>query len=95
MGVVFQLSQSENIVKYRRFAAMIATSTIIMFGLMYLNTYVLQHVRFSETRLYMAVLMGAVMAIVMMLFMLKMYENKRANMAILAGSVVVFAVSLS
>jgi hypothetical protein len=81
-------------VKYRRFAAMIATSTIIMFGLMYLNTYVLQHVRFSETRLYMALLMGAVMAIVMMLFMLKMYENKRANMAILAGSVVVFAVSL-
>jgi FlaA1/EpsC-like NDP-sugar epimerase len=81
-------------VKYRRFAAMIATSTIIMFGLMYLNTYVVQHVRFSETRLYMALLMGAVMAIVMMLFMLKMYENKRANMAILAGSVVVFAVSL-
>jgi FlaA1/EpsC-like NDP-sugar epimerase len=92
--VVIRLSQSEDIVKYRRFAAMIATSTIIMFGLMYLNTYVLQHVRFSETRLYMALLMGAVMAIVMMLFMLKMYENKRANMAILAGSVVVFAVSL-
>ncbi|MBR7618754.1 DUF305 domain-containing protein [Phenylobacterium sp. 20VBR1] len=73
---------------------MIATSTIIMFGLMYLNTFMLQHVRFSETRLYMALLMGAVMAIVMMLFMLKMYENKRANMAILAGSVVVFAISL-
>ncbi|WP_347340354.1 DUF305 domain-containing protein [Phenylobacterium glaciei] len=80
--------------KYGRFAAMIATSTIIMFGLMYLNTFMLQHVRFSETRLYMALLMGAVMAIVMMLFMLKMYENKRANMAILAGSVVVFAISL-
>ena len=80
--------------KYRRFAAMIVTSTIIMFGLMSLNTYVVQHVRFSETRLYMALLMGAVMAVVMMLFMLKMYENRRANMAILAGSIVVFAVSL-
>lgn len=92
--MAIQLSQSVDIVKYRHFAAMIATSTIIMFGLMYLNTYVLQHVRFSETRLYMALLMGAVMAIIMMLFMLKMYENERANMAILAGSVVVFAISM-
>lgn len=79
---------------YRRFAAMIATSTVVMFGLMYLNTYAVQHVRFSETRLYMAFLMGAVMAVIMLLFMLKMYENKRANLAILVGGVAVFALSL-
>jgi hypothetical protein len=36
---------------YRRFAAMIAVSTLVMYGLMYLNTYQLEHVRFSETRL--------------------------------------------
>lgn len=35
---------------YRRFAAMIATSTVVMFVLMYLNTYALSHVEFSQTR---------------------------------------------
>lgn len=79
---------------YARFGAMIATSTVVMFGLMYLNTYALEHARFSETRLYMAMLMGAVMAALMLLFMLKMYRNRRANIAILAGAVVVFAGSL-
>jgi hypothetical protein len=81
-------------VGYGRFAAMIATSTVVMFALMYFNTYALEHVRFSETRLYMAVLMGAAMALVMLGFMFGMYENKRLNVAILAGSAVVFALSL-
>ncbi len=80
--------------KYLKFGAMIATSTVVMFILMYLNTYSLDHVFFSETRLYMAFVMGASMAVVMLLFMLKMYEKKSANTAILIGSVVVFALSL-
>ncbi len=79
---------------YSRFAAMIVTATVIMFGLMYLNTYAMDHVWFSETRAWMALLMGAVMAIVMLLFMMDMYRNRAANIAILAGSVVVFAASL-
>ena len=80
--------------KYRKFGAMIATSTVVMLILMYLNTYSLDHVFFSETRLYMAFVMGATMAIVMLLFMLKMYENQSANVAILVGSVAIFALSL-
>lgn len=79
---------------YKRFAAMIAVSTIVMFGLMYLNTYALEHVLFSETRLYMALLMGAAMAVVMLLFMFGMYPDKRVNFAILAGAAVVFGASL-
>ena len=79
---------------YTKFAAMIATSTIVMFGLMYLNTYALGHVWFSETRLFMALLMGATMAIVMLGFMLNMYRNTRMNLAIFAGGLVVFAGSL-
>ena len=43
---------------YARFGAMIATSTIVMLGLMYLNTLQLDHVFFSETRTYMAIVMG-------------------------------------
>lgn len=80
--------------KYLRFAAMIATSTVVMFGLMYLNTYALDHVFFSETRAYMALYMGAAMAIIMLLFMLAMYQNTALNAGILIGSVVVFALAL-
>ena len=61
---------------YLRFSLMIATSTVVMFGLMYLNTYALDHVFFSQTRMWMALLMGAVMAIVMMAFMFAMYKNQ-------------------
>ena len=79
---------------YARFFLMIGTSTVVMFVLMYLNTYLLGHVFFSETRAWMAVLMGATMAFVMLAFMLSMYTNKALNAAIFLGSIVVFALSL-
>ena len=79
---------------YWRFFAMIITSTIVMLGLMYLNTYALDHVFFIETRTYMAIYMGAVMAIIMLAFMLGMYSNKTANISIFVGSALVFAISL-
>jgi uncharacterized protein (DUF305 family) len=79
---------------YGRFAAMIATSTIMMFGLMYLNTYALDHVEFSQTRMWIALYMGAVMTVIMLGFMWGMYKNRRANIVILAGSAVVFALAL-
>ena len=79
---------------YLRFAAMIASSTVVMFGLMYLNTYSLDHVAFSQTRTWMALLMGATMAIIMMGFMFPMYERKAANVAIMAAAVIVAAGSL-
>ncbi len=79
---------------YGRFAAMIATSTVVMFGLMYLNTYQLDHVYFSQTRAWMALYMGAVMAVIMLAFMLGMYANRRVNTAIFLGSAVVFALAL-
>lgn len=80
--------------KYLRFGAMIATSTVVMFGLMYLNSYALDHVFFSETRAYMALVMGATMAVVMLLFMLGMYDNRKLNAGIVAGSAVIFAGAL-
>ena len=61
---------------YARFAAMIGTSTIVMFGLMYLNTYQLDHVFFSETRTYMALIVGATMAVIMLTFMLSMHPSR-------------------
>ncbi|MEO7055380.1 MAG: DUF305 domain-containing protein [Caldimonas sp.] len=80
--------------KYSRFLTMIATSTVVMFGLMYLNTYQLDHVYFSETRAFMALVMGATMAVIMLGFMLAMYQDKRANIAIVVVSAAVFALSL-
>lgn len=79
---------------YLKFAAMIATSTAAMFGLMYLNTYAADHVFFSETRVYMALVMGAVMAIIMLAFMLGMYKKPALNLAIFGGSAIVFALAL-
>lgn len=80
--------------EYLKFGAMIATSTVVMFGLMYLNTYALDHIFFSETRAYMALVMGATMAIIMLGFMLAMYTDRRMNLAILGGSAVVFILAL-
>lgn len=79
---------------YARFGAMIATSTVIMLGVMYLNTHQIDHVFFSETRAYMALLMAATMTVVMLTFMWKMYTDTRMNIGILAGSVVVFVLAL-
>ena len=79
---------------YGRFFAMIATSTLVMFGLMYLNVWALDHVFFSQTRAWMALVMGAAMAIVMLGFMLGMYKKRTLNIAIFAGAVLVFAGAL-
>ena len=76
---------------YKRFFAMIATSTVVMFGLMYTTVYVADHVWWSDTKAFMALYMGATMAVIMLAFMLKMYDNPKANAAIFGGSAVVFA----
>ena len=80
--------------KYWKFLLMIGVSTVVMFGMMYLNVYALDHIFFSRTRVFMALMMGAVMAVIMLLFMWKMYENKKINVMILAASLLVFAGSL-
>ena len=79
---------------YLKFAAMIATSTVAMYGMMYLNTYSLDHVFWSQTRAWMALYMGAGMAVIMLAYMWGMYPHRRLNIAILLGAAVVFAASV-
>ena len=79
---------------YSRFAAMVATSTVVMFILMYLNTYALGHIEYSQTRMWMAFVMGAAMALIMLGFMWSMYKSMRANIGIVVGGIIVFAVAL-
>lgn len=78
---------------YWRFAAMIATSTLVMFGLMYVHTYIWDHAFFSETRAWMALLMGAVMAIIMLGYMLNMYKSRTVNLAIFIGAALTIALT--
>lgn len=81
--------------KYTMFFAMIATSMIAMFFLMYTHSYqIVDHFWFSETRLFMTLIMGGSMIIIMLLYMLHMYRNRSKNMAILALGVVLIAGSI-
>ena len=79
---------------YKRFFAMIVTSTVVMFILMYSTVYSLDHVWWSDTKMFMALYMGATMAVIMLAFMLKMYDDKKVNLAIFGGSAVLFALGL-
>ena len=80
---------------YARFAAMIATSTTVMFLLTYTNVYVADHIRWSEERLYMALLMGAAMSVIMLGFMWGlMYRSTRVNLAIVALALLVGGLAL-
>lgn len=65
---------------YGCFMMMIATSTIVMYGLMFLNTYSIDHVFFSETRFWMAFVMGAVMVVIMLAFMWSMSKADDAQL---------------
>lgn len=86
--------QKDSKAMYVRFGLMILTSTVVMFGVMYLNTYQIDHVSFSETRTYMALVMGSTMAVVMLAFMLHMYSDTRLNLIIFASSAVILGVAL-
>ncbi|WP_379152404.1 DUF305 domain-containing protein [Paenibacillus sp. sgz5001063] len=79
---------------YVRFGMMIIISTLLMYWLMYLNVFQIDHIYFSQTRLYMALIMGSAMAIVMLLFMWKMYTKRIVNALILTINIVVFGLSL-
>ncbi|RPF72688.1 DUF305 domain-containing protein [Aurantiacibacter spongiae] len=73
---------------------MVATSTVIMFFLMYTNTYDADQIFWSETRFWMMFVMGAMMMVVMLLFMWGMYRDRKKNFIILAVAAVVFALGL-
>ena len=73
---------------------MMGISFGIMYVVMYLNTYELDHVYFSLTRFYMTVLMVTTMAVVMLLLMPMMYPNKTLNGIIMGASLTLFVAAL-
>lgn len=88
-------AESNDVLKgYLRFAGMILTAMVAMYALTYLNSMELDHVRWSETRVYMTLLMGGVMALIMLAFMLGMYRNWKWNAVIVGVSVTLFGAAL-
>ena len=75
---------------YRTFFIMLGCSFVAMYITMYLNTYSIDHVYFSLTRFYMTCLGISAMAVIMWFFMRKMYQDKKKNMAIILGSLILF-----
>jgi uncharacterized protein (DUF305 family) len=80
---------------YQKFALMMAVSFVIMYGVMFLNADIFDHVMLSITRTYMTLLMISAMAVTMMLFMWGMYENKKANYLIIASALIIFVATLT
>lgn len=79
---------------YTRFFLMLGGSFVAMYITMYLNTYEIDHVYFSLTRFYMTCLGIAAMAVIMLSLMLKMYKDKKKNMGIYLGSLILFISAL-
>lgn len=79
-------SGSQTAAKYLRFAAMIVTSMVVMYFVMFAGSWEWGHVRFSASRVFMAVVMGGTMGLVMLAWMFGMYRNTKGNVAIIVGS---------
>lgn len=84
------LKEHSNKGNYKTFFIMLACSFVAMYITMYLNTYAIDHIYFSLTRFYMTCLGISTMAVIMWFFMRNMYKNKKKNIAILAGSFILF-----
>jgi len=76
---------------YLRFGAMILTSMVLMYFVMFVGSWELGHVRFSQSRIFMAVTMGGVMGLVMLAWMLNMYKSVKGNIAIVVLSLLLIA----
>ncbi|PJX22808.1 DUF305 domain-containing protein [Psychroflexus sp. S27] len=75
---------------YTKFFLMLGGSFVAMYITMYLNTYEIDHVWFSLTRVYMVCLGISAMALIMFFFMKNMYKNKKKNIGIILGSILLF-----
>ena len=86
-------TKNEN-TNYTKFFLMLGCSFVAMYITMYLNTYSIDHVYFSLTRFYMSCLGISAMALIMLGFMLGMYKDKKKNIAIVVGSILLFTSAL-
>lgn len=79
--------QSHGSRMYLRFAAMLLTAMVVMYWTMFVGSWEWGHVRFSQSRVFMALTMGGAMGLVMLAWMLNMYKSTKANVAVVGVSV--------
>lgn len=85
-GARGQNVQPHDMKMYLRFAAMILTGMVVMYWVMFVGSWEWSHIRFSQSRIFMALTMGGAMGLVMLAWMLNMYKNTKANIAVVAAS---------
>ena len=78
---------------YSKFLLMLVASAISMYITMYFNTYEVDHVYFSWTRLYMTLIGIGGMSLIMFFIMREMYKSRKKNIAIIAGSILLMVIS--
>jgi len=80
--------------RYKRFLLTLFISFLIMYIVMFLNIASINHIYFSLTRFYMALLMVAPMGILMLFMMKKNFNNKKLNRIMLISGIVIFVLAL-
>jgi hypothetical protein len=83
---------SRDLGMYLRFGAMILTAMVVMYWVMFISSWELSHVRWSQSRMFMTLTMGGTMGLIMLAWMLNMYRNTKANVAIVVVSLLLFSV---
>lgn len=84
-------SHGMNTKMYLRFAAMILTSMVVMYFVMFVGSWEWSHIRFSQSRVFMAITMGGTMGLIMLAWMLNMYKNAKLNIVVVVLSLLLLA----
>lgn len=83
--------QSRDKGMYVRFGAMILTAMVVMYAVMFVSSWEWSHIRWSESRMFMAFTMGGAMGLIMLGWMLNMFRNTKVNVAIVTASILLLA----
>ncbi|WP_417355148.1 DUF305 domain-containing protein [Flavobacterium sp.] len=75
---------------YGKFLLMLLVSFIVMYAIMYTNVASEEHIYFSLNRFYMTILMVVPMGFIMLLFMQRMYKNRKKNNVLIITGVLLF-----
>jgi uncharacterized protein (DUF305 family) len=87
--------ENRNYSPYKKMALMLAVSFCIMYGVMFLNADKISDIYLSLTRTYMALLMTAPMALLMLGMMRSMYTLKKLNLLVIIVSIAIFTFALT
>jgi len=80
---------------YARLVLMVATSVVVMYAITYLTSIeIIDHAMFSETRVFVALMMGSAMLVIMILFMWRIYERPGLTVSFIVVAIVAFAALL-